>query len=173
MKGILADANALGQVTALVQQMQSGEWAEFWIALGLEHKHFGDVGLSIDSTDLEIWKTCQPEELVLVTDNRNLDAPDSLEATIREYNLPDSLPVFTISDPNAFRTSRAYANKVLEIFTTICCESTKFAAPDVCTCRKSRNHCGVISFGGVDCSLDCQKLPGGIDDRPKILKKRK
>ena len=116
VKGILADANALGHVTALAQQMRSGEWAEFWIALGLELKHFEDVGLSVDSTDLEIWKTCQAEELVLVTDNRNLDSPDSLEATIRDHNLPDSLPVFTISDLNAFRTSRAYANKVLEDF---------------------------------------------------------
>jgi hypothetical protein len=116
VKGILADANALGHVTALVQQMRSGEWAEFWIALGLELKHFEDVGLSADSSDLEIWKTCQAEELVLVTDNRNLDAPDSLEATIRDHNLPDSLPVFPISDLNASRTNRAYANKVLEDF---------------------------------------------------------
>jgi hypothetical protein len=63
---------------------------------------------------LEIWRTCQTEQLILITDNRNLDAPDSLEAAIREHNQPESLPVFTISDLKTFRKSRTYAEKVLE-----------------------------------------------------------
>ena len=94
--------------------MQSRVWAEFWTPLGLVYKHFDDVGLSPESSDFEIWQVCQAEQLVLITDNRNLDSPDSLEATIRQYNQPDSLPVFTISDMTAFSASRSYAEKVLE-----------------------------------------------------------
>jgi hypothetical protein len=114
VKGILADNNVIGQVEALVQQMQSGEWAEFWGYLGLTFKRFSDVALTPESTDLEIWRVCQSEQLILITDNRNLDAPDSLEAVIREHNQPQCLPVFTISDLATFRTNRAYAESVLK-----------------------------------------------------------
>ena len=114
VKGILADANAIGPIDSLVHQMQSEVWSEFWVWLNLAYKRFEDVGLSPDSSDFEIWQTCQAEQLVLITDNRNQDSPGSLEATIRQFNQPDSLPVFTISDMTAFRTSPAYAEKVLE-----------------------------------------------------------
>ena len=114
MKGILADANIIGQVEALVRQMQSDTWAEFWLALGLEFKRFEDLGLSEDASDLEIWQACQREQLILITDNRNDKSADSMEATIRQFNQPDSLPVFTISDLARFGTSRDYADKVME-----------------------------------------------------------
>ncbi len=114
MKGILADANAVGHIDALVHQMQTGEWADLWAALGLVLRHFEDVGLSPDASDLEIWQTCQAEQLALITDNRNRDSVDSLEAVIRQYNQPQSLPVFTISNKSRFRKSRAYAERVLE-----------------------------------------------------------
>ena len=114
MKGILADANIIGPIEALVNQMQSGMWAEFWTALSLEFKRFSDVGLAPDASDLVIWQTCQAEQLILITDNRNKKSLDALEATIHQYNQPNSLPVFTISDMTAFSTSRTYAEKVLE-----------------------------------------------------------
>jgi hypothetical protein len=114
VKGILADINTIGQVEALVQQMQAEPWIEFWTALGLIHKRFEDVGLSPTSSDLEIWRTCQRHQLILITDNRNHESPESLEATIRKHNQPHCLPVFTISDLEKFRNSRLYAERVLE-----------------------------------------------------------
>jgi predicted nuclease of predicted toxin-antitoxin system len=116
VKGILADINAIGQVANLVQQMQAKSWVDFWKALGLQHMRFADVGLTRTSTDLEIWRTCQAEQLILITDNRSQDSPDSLEATIRQYNTPDSLPVFTIGDLDKFSSSRDYFEEVLESF---------------------------------------------------------
>ncbi len=98
VKGLVADANIQGQVEYLVQRMQAETWAEFWQALGLELRRFEDVGLSASSTDLEVWSVCQSEQLILITDNRNLASEDSLEATIRRNNTPESLPVFTIAD---------------------------------------------------------------------------
>ena len=114
MKGILADINTRGPVDRLVRQMQAEPWAEFWNDLRLIHYHFEDVGLAATSTDLEIWQTCQVKELIFITNNRNQDAPDSLEATIRRHNSPDSLPVFTIADLDKFRKSRSYGERVLE-----------------------------------------------------------
>jgi predicted nuclease of predicted toxin-antitoxin system len=74
--GLLADANIQGQVAYLVQRMQAAPWTEFWQALGLVHRRFEDVGLSATATDLEIWNFCQTEQLILITDNRNLDSEE-------------------------------------------------------------------------------------------------
>ena len=114
MKGLVADANIQGQVEYLVQRMQADAWADFWQALGLVLRRFEDVGLSASSTDLEVWNVCQAEQLILITDNRNLDSEDSLEATIRRNNTPESLPVFTIADMNEFRTDSSYVERVVE-----------------------------------------------------------
>jgi hypothetical protein len=114
VKGILADVNTIGYVEALVQQMQAERWADFWSALGLLVKRFEEVGLAPESSDLEIWQTCQAEQLILITDNRNQDSPDSLEAAIHQHNQPDCLPVFTIADLNKFRKSRDYVERVVE-----------------------------------------------------------
>ena len=51
---------------------------------------------------------------MLITNNRNEDSPESLEATIRQHNTPESLPVFTIGNLDNFRLSRAYAERVLK-----------------------------------------------------------
>ncbi len=114
MKGVVADANIQGQVEHLVERMQAEAWADFWQALGLALYRFEDVGLSQSSTDLEVWDVCQAEQLVLITDNRNLDSEDSLEATIRRNNRPQFLPVFTIADMTEFRTNSSYAERVVE-----------------------------------------------------------
>lgn len=68
MKGILADVNAVGDVHALVRQMQAEPWVDYWKALGLALKRFEDVGLVPTSTDAEIWRTCQVEQLVLMAE---------------------------------------------------------------------------------------------------------
>jgi hypothetical protein len=114
VKGLVADANIQGQVEYLVQRMQADPWAEFWQGLGLVLHRFRDVGLSTSSTDLEVWNVCQTEQLILITDNRNLDSEDSLEATIRQNNSPESLPVFTIADMHEFRTNGSYVERVVE-----------------------------------------------------------
>jgi hypothetical protein len=114
VNGILADVNIVGQVAFLVQIMQSGAWADFWQALGLVLHEFADVGLAPDATDLEIWQRCQAEHLILLTNNRNDDGPDSLEAAIRQHNTADALPVFTIGNVTRLETSRAYAEEIVE-----------------------------------------------------------
>jgi hypothetical protein len=109
---LLADANIMGHVEYLARLMQAGSWAGFWQDLGLVLRHFADVGLSLSSTDLEIWRHCQAEQLLLITNNRNADSPDSLEAVIRSHNTPRSLPVFTIADVDRLRRSQDYAERV-------------------------------------------------------------
>jgi predicted nuclease of predicted toxin-antitoxin system len=114
VKGILADVHIKGPIDDLVRQMQTGPWADFWQHLALTLYHFDDVGLTPTSTDLEIWHCCQARQLIFITNNRNEDSPDSLEATIRQHNKAGSLPVFTIGDLNRFRLSRNYVERVVE-----------------------------------------------------------
>jgi hypothetical protein len=114
VKGILADVNVQGPVEDLVREMQGAKWVEFWTHLGLALFHFEDLGLRQDATDLQIWRKCQENQLILITDNRNKTSPDSFEATIQQHNVPESLPVFTIADLRKFRKSRTYAELVLE-----------------------------------------------------------
>jgi hypothetical protein len=114
VKGLLADINVIGFVQTLVRIMQSEPWSEFWNSLGLVVRTFREIGLTRTSTDLSIWESCQAEQLVLITDNRNEDSPDSLEATIQRLNQPQSLPVFTISDLDKLRSSREYMNQFVE-----------------------------------------------------------
>ena len=73
---------------------------------------FGTLGLSNRSPDSLIWRTCQREQLVLITANRNEEGPDSLEATIRNENQPDSLPVVTIANAKRVLRDRDYAERV-------------------------------------------------------------
>ena len=112
MKGILADNDVRGQVEYLVALMQT--WREFWQDLGLSLFHFEDFAISPTATDQEVWVRCQAEELVLVTGNRTLSGPDSLEATIRLRNTVQSLPVFTIADARKVNVNKPYAEQVVE-----------------------------------------------------------
>ena len=98
MRGILADINVVGQRDALLSIWTSDTWRDFWDGPGLSVETFRTLGLSDTASDALIWRTCQREGLVLITGNRNDDGPDSLEATIRNENQPESLPVITIGD---------------------------------------------------------------------------
>jgi hypothetical protein len=112
MRGILADINVGAQARALASIWTSDAWRDFWHDLGLVVESFPDLGLAYNAPDALIWRTCQREGLVLVTGNRNDDGPDSLEATIRNENRSDSLPVFTIADTDRVLQDRLYAERV-------------------------------------------------------------
>ena len=114
MKGILADANITGHVGLLVARMQAEPWKLFWDHLQLRYVLFSEVGLASETPDEIVWRTCQAEELYLITDNRTRAGQESLEACIRAYNTPTSLPVFTISNARRFRQSREFADRVAE-----------------------------------------------------------
>jgi hypothetical protein len=114
VRGILADINIQGQVLLLVALMRGEPWQEFWEDLRLTCFTFADLGLERDTPDDVIWGLCQGRGLVLVTNNRHAGSADSLETTIRQHNLPTSLPDLTIADAEQLRHSREYADRVIE-----------------------------------------------------------
>jgi hypothetical protein len=114
MKGILADINVEKQRRAILAIWSSPGWRDIWSALGLSVVSFPALGLPFNSPDAVVWRTCQKEELVLITGNRNKRGPDSLEAVIQSENAPTSLPVITIADQDRVLRDRLYAEKVAE-----------------------------------------------------------
>lgn len=123
MKGILPDINIQGQAMILLLVWQSREWREVWESLGLSVHTFGEFGWNATAADNVIWRECQKRGLVLLTANRNQDGPTSLETTIREELAANSLPVFTIADPQRVQREASYAArtavKLLQYFTDI------------------------------------------------------
>jgi hypothetical protein len=111
MPGLLADINVQGQVELLRLVLESSEWADLWASLQMGIATFAEVGLDRRAPDVEVWRLCQQRGLFLVTGNRNHDGEDSLEATIQRENTAESLPVFTLADPERVRHSRAYAEQ--------------------------------------------------------------
>jgi hypothetical protein len=114
VKGILADVNTQGYVDQMVVRMRAEPWKLFWDYLHVRYVHFADVGLAPSTPDSLVWEMCQNEERVLITDNRNKKALDSLQATIQTSNTPTSLPVFTIADVPHLRASREYADRIID-----------------------------------------------------------
>ena len=95
--------------------MQAEPWTEFRQDLGLVFRRLEDVGLSASETDPELWNICQAEELTLITDNRDGETDDSLQATILRNNTPQSLPIFTIADMSEFRVNGSYVKRAVKV----------------------------------------------------------
>jgi hypothetical protein len=72
-------------------------WVEM---LDLKLVTFADVGLSDDSSDRAVWRQARQLGMILLTDNRNNDGPDSLEQTLRDGRTDQSLPVLMWATPN-------------------------------------------------------------------------
>jgi hypothetical protein len=125
MPGIMGDHDIEGQFEQLVRILESPTWSDLWEGLGFTKQNFALLGLSENSPDVVVWETCQARQVVLVTGNRNNDGPDSLEATILRLKRADSLPVFTISDPQQFSV-RSYAERAAERLLDYLLELDKF-----------------------------------------------
>ena len=115
---IMCDQDIQGLAQAVLTHCRRSDWETVWNELQIEIFTFADLGLEPDATDADIWDACQEHHIVLLTGNRNAEGPDSLEVTIRERNLPESLPVLTFADLRKLKFDRGYlelsAERLLE-----------------------------------------------------------
>jgi len=116
MPGILADNDVEGHLEIIVRRCQDKLWRDIWSSLGLVVETFETLGLPRTVSDAILWKTCQNNQVVLVTGNRNEDGTDSLEATIRMYNTAHCLPVFTLANKPRILGNSKYGGRVTERF---------------------------------------------------------
>lgn len=114
MTTLLVDGNLDGHAELLLYRLTSDNWKLFTDHLGLQFLHLEGVGLDRDSPDNVLWRFCQEHGYYLLTDNRNMESEDSLEATIRREGTSESLPVITLSDAKRLYQSPEYLEKVVE-----------------------------------------------------------
>ena len=110
---IVSDNDVRGHVERLVEICRASAWEELWVDLSIEVCTLLDLGLEENASDATVWRTCQQQNVVLITGNRNADAADSLEVTIRNEGGATSLPVLTISNRERVARDRSYAESVL------------------------------------------------------------
>ena len=105
MIGILADHDTALQARLIWAQVSVLDWRRLQVS---SLAVLGDEGLPPSASDRAIWLVCQHVGLLLLTANRNMEGPDSLEAVIRELGDANSLPVLTIADPDRVLFDSAY-----------------------------------------------------------------
>jgi hypothetical protein len=91
---ILVDHNLKGQALLLWGTLAAEGW---FTLLSLRLVTFEAVGLPMNSNDRAVWRFAQANRMLLLTGNRSMKGPHSLEQTIREENTLTSLPVITVS----------------------------------------------------------------------------
>jgi hypothetical protein len=112
MPRLLADVNVHRTVAIFELVLKSlGLW-EVLADIGVELLTFDKVGLPRDLDDQSLWKRCQAEGWVLLTENRDEDGPKSLEATLKAGWKAGDLPVLTLANKRRFQVDRAYAERV-------------------------------------------------------------
>ena len=114
MLRIMSDNDVLGLVERLIDICQTPAWIEFWLNLDCTLCTFADFQLPANASDATVWQTCQDNELILITANRNKEDSDSLETAIGQSNQPNCLPVLTLADPKRVGRDRTYAEAVVE-----------------------------------------------------------
>jgi hypothetical protein len=115
MISMLVDHNMEGQAILLWGALAAEGWLDL---VSLQLMTFGEVGLPFDSDDRTVWRFVQAQRMLLLTDNRSMKGPDSLEQTIREEHTSTTLPVITIGsldrlDEQAYR--ERCATRLVEI----------------------------------------------------------
>jgi hypothetical protein len=113
VKGILADNDVEGQLNRLLFLLRGEEWGEVWASLELTVESFDSLGLMRNTPDAVLWHVCQQRELILITANRLQRTADSLEATIQQHNVAQSLPVVTLANADRILEDRAYAESAV------------------------------------------------------------
>ena len=73
----------------------------------------------MNSSDRQVWRFAQANQMILLTANRSMKGKDSLEQVIREENTPTSFPVLTIANVDRLLADSNYrercVNRLIEI----------------------------------------------------------
>jgi hypothetical protein len=134
---LLVDHNLKGQALLLWGTLAAEGW---FTLLALRLVTFEDAGLPVNSSDRAVWRFAQANRMLLLTGNRSMKGPHSLEQTIREENTLTSLPVITVSsahrlDERLYRERCVADLSRLSWILTTTWESVVSSFPN-CTCAR-------------------------------------
>jgi hypothetical protein len=114
MPGLLTDVNVQGHLPYLTRLIGKLELLVMLADIGVTFHTFTDFGLDPRLNDRELWNYCQANDLVLLTDNRNHEDENSLNATILDSWRVGHLPILTLANKGKFEHSEDYALRVAQ-----------------------------------------------------------
>ncbi len=123
MISILIDHNMEGQAMLLWDALIKTGLTEI---APMNFVMFTDIALPDNTSDREVWRFVQANRMILLTDNRSDKERDSLEQTIREENMQDSLPVLTIGNLDRVK-ERVYRERCAERIAEIVMEPENYS----------------------------------------------
>jgi hypothetical protein len=112
MPGLLADVNVQGHLPYLRRLLEAEGLLEILTEMGISLATFPDIKLDRGMDDRTLWHFCQDHGWMLFTDNRNHEAPDSLNATILDSWRDGMFPVLTLANKGQFENNAAYATLI-------------------------------------------------------------
>jgi uncharacterized HAD superfamily protein len=95
---ILIDQDLLGFDIFIEEGLKETGWDQM---IQVHFTRLRDYGLPDNLSDQDIWRLAQTHRLLLVTNNRNDEDETSLQATLRQENTLDALPIVTVSDKDS------------------------------------------------------------------------
>ena len=113
MPAIMADHDVEGDFDIVLRTLMSGEWSDLWNELNYDVESFMSLGISDDTSDVDLWRLCQERQIILITGNRNREGPISLQYAIEQFNTPACLPVLTLGDPGRAIRSQDYLHRLV------------------------------------------------------------
>ncbi len=111
-RGVLADANCSGTLLRLQLALERLDVKFVFDTIKLHFATFQQLGIDQAIDDRTLWHYCQDEGWILLTDNRNHDDADSLQATLNDSWLAGQLPVITIGNKDRFGHDWPYTLRV-------------------------------------------------------------
>ena len=114
MRGLVADVNVQGHLPYLRRLIETRGLWNILVELKLRFVTFSEVQFERDIDDRVLWNRCQRDGWVLLTENRNHDGPDSLEATLADSWESGHLPILTLANKGRFEHDRNYAEQIAD-----------------------------------------------------------
>ena len=112
----LIDYNLNGPALILRGSLTGSGWLDL---IDIRFIRFSEVELPMNSSDRQVWRFAQANQMILLTANRSMKGKDSLEQVIREENTPTSFPVLTIANVDRLLADSNYrercVNRLIEI----------------------------------------------------------
>ncbi|MBW4692951.1 MAG: ACP S-malonyltransferase [Lyngbya sp. HA4199-MV5] len=107
----LVDHNLEGHALLLSGYIASLGWLDL---LSIRFLTFEALALPITSSDRNVWRFAQKNQMILLTANRSIKDKNSLEQVMREENTSTSLPVVTVGDADRILTDADYSNRCVD-----------------------------------------------------------
>ena len=112
----LIDYNLNGPALILLGSLTGSGWLDL---IDIRFIRVSEVELPMNSSDRQVWRFAQANQMILLTANRSMKGKDSLEQVIREENTPTSFPVLTIANVDRLLADSNYrercVNRLIEI----------------------------------------------------------